>query len=29
VIRRIQPHVVQVACFDTGFHRAQAPVAQL
>jgi acetate kinase len=24
-----QPELVQVACFDTAFHRAQSPVAQL
>ncbi|HET7380144.1 MAG TPA: acetate/propionate family kinase [Gaiellales bacterium] len=28
-IARIAPDVVQVACFDTAFHRTQAPVAQL
>ena len=28
-IGRIQPDVPQVACFDTAFHRTQAPVAQL
>jgi acetate kinase len=29
VIGRIAPQVPQVACFDTAFHRTQAPVAQL
>jgi len=28
-IGRIAPHVAQVACFDTAFHRTQPPVAQL
>jgi len=28
-IDRVAPHVVQVACFDTAFHRTQPPVAQL
>ena len=28
-IGRIQPQVAQVACFDTAFHRTQAPVAHL
>jgi acetate kinase len=28
-IGRVQPEVVQVACFDTAFHRTQAPIAQL
>lgn len=27
-IRRIAPHVAQVACFDTAFHRTQPPVSQ-
>jgi acetate kinase len=29
VINRIAPHVAQVACFDTAFHRTQPPVSQL
>jgi acetate kinase len=29
VIERIAPHAAQVACFDTAFHRTQAPVTQL
>ena len=29
VISRIAPHVAQVACFDTAFHRTQPPVSQL
>jgi acetate kinase len=28
VIAAEAPHIVQVACFDTGFHRTQAPLAQ-
>ena len=28
-MQRVQPEVPQVACFDTAFHRTQAPVAQL
>ena len=28
-IGRVQPEVAQVACFDTAFHRTQAPIAQL
>ncbi len=28
-IGRLQPEVAQVACFDTAFHRTQAPIAQL
>jgi acetate kinase len=28
VIGRLAPHLAQVACFDTAFHRTQPPVAQ-
>ncbi len=29
VLRELQPDLPQVACFDTAFHRSQAPLAQL
>ncbi|HEX2727267.1 MAG TPA: acetate/propionate family kinase [Beijerinckiaceae bacterium] len=29
IVRRRLPHVPQVACFDTGFHRSQPEIAQM
>ena len=29
VLRQLQPQLPQVACFDTAFHRSQAPLTQL